>query len=176
MTQHLPIVGVMGSGSSTHLDRAVPLGQLLARLGVHLLTGGGSGVMESVSKAFFEASRQGQVIGVLPCRDADPLCRSKPGYPNRYVEIPIRTHLPLSGLDGTDPLSRNHINVLTADAVVVLPGSLGTSSEARLAVQYQRPVIAYLGSREEVPDLDAAIEVVDELEVVEAFLRRVLRI
>lgn len=131
--------------------------------------------MESVSAAFAREDRQGSVIGILPCRVDDPLLRPKSGYPNRYVEIPIRTHLPLSGLDGADPLSRNHINVLTADAVVVLPGSSGTSSEARLAVQYQRPVIAYLGARDEVPDLDEAIEVVNELAEVETFLRRALR-
>jgi len=65
--------------------------------------------------------------------------------PNPWVEVPIRTHLPLSGVDGTDPRSRNHINVLTADVVVALPGGDGTRSEVRLALRYGRPVVAFLG-------------------------------
>ena len=55
---------------------------------------------------------------------------------NRLGEIVIRTHLPLSGNKGTDALSRNHINALTADYVVVLPGGAGTLSELQLAWEY----------------------------------------
>ena len=38
----------MGSGTTPHADLAIPLGRALARMGVHLLTGGGGGVMEAV--------------------------------------------------------------------------------------------------------------------------------
>lgn len=48
--KRLPIVGVLGSGSEPHEEQAKPLGEWLAREGVHLLTGGG--VMEAVSRAF----------------------------------------------------------------------------------------------------------------------------
>jgi predicted Rossmann-fold nucleotide-binding protein len=49
------------------LGQAIPLGEWLASIGVHLLTGGGKGVMESVSKAFYESpARQGVVLGVIP--------------------------------------------------------------------------------------------------------------
>lgn len=51
---HFPVVGVMGSGTSPHEDRASRLGCWLAKQGVHLLTGGGEGVMASVSKAFYK--------------------------------------------------------------------------------------------------------------------------
>jgi hypothetical protein len=37
-----------------------------------------------------------------------------------------------SGDEGRDTLSRNHINALTADLVVVLPGGSGTLSELEL--------------------------------------------
>ncbi|HUT02907.1 MAG TPA: DNA-binding protein, partial [bacterium] len=47
--RRLPIVGVLGSGSEPHEEKAKPLGEWLAREGVHLLTGGGGGVMEAVS-------------------------------------------------------------------------------------------------------------------------------
>ncbi len=83
-----PIVGVMGSGSDEQTDLAEPLGHLLARLQVHLLTGGGRGVMNAVSRAFARTpDRDGSVIGIIPCREDDP--RSpRSGYPNEWVEIP----------------------------------------------------------------------------------------
>ena len=62
----LSIVGVMGSGTAPHAERARSVGQWLAQQGVHLLTGGGGGVMEAVSQAFFEVTtilrQQAQVI------------------------------------------------------------------------------------------------------------------
>lgn len=167
-----PVVGVMGSGVDRCEPRAAGLGSVLAQLGVHLLTGGGAGVMESVSRAFHETpGRQGSVIGVLPCEPDDPLCRTKAGYPNEWVEIPIATHLPLSGLRGAEPLSRNHINVLSSNVVVALPGGPGTASEVALAVKYRRPVVAYLKDRSELPGLPDTVTVTKTLGEVESFLR-----
>lgn len=71
--------------------------------------------------------------------------------------MPVFTQLPL--VPGLDQRSRNHINVLTADVVIVLPGrvhacniqlmvtagSSGTYSELQLAVKYKKKVIVYLG-------------------------------
>jgi uncharacterized protein (TIGR00725 family) len=140
------IVGVMGSGEERHDALAAPVGRWIAREGHHLLTGGGGGVMEAVSEAFASVSeRQGLVIGVLKGVPA-PDGRVVSATPNRWVELPIRTHLPLSGDQGTDALSRNHLNVLTADAIVVLPGGAGTRSEVQLAVRYAKPVVAFCGT------------------------------
>ena len=148
------IVTVIGSGRSADAHSA-EVGRLIATLGVDLLTGGGSGVMEATSRAFFETSpRQGIVIGVLPGtvrslreleeRSAtDVAYELASGYPNAWVELAIYTHLPDSGVEGTLGSSRNHINVLSADAVVALPGREGTESEVWLATQYNVPVIAY---------------------------------
>lgn len=164
-SRRLPIVGVMGSGSEGHEARATPVGRWLAQAGVHLLTGGGGGVMRSVSRAFFETeNRRGLVIGILP---GEP---PPPGYPNPWVELPISTHLPLSGERGTDPMSRNHINVLSSDAIVALPGSAGTSSEVRLALEYGRPVVAYLESRSQIPGLPARVPVHESLQGVREFV------
>ena len=55
-----------------------------------------------------------------------------------WVELAIRTPLPISGEQGTDERSRNHVDVLTADVLVFLPGGAGTRSEAQLAVHYGR--------------------------------------
>jgi len=90
----LPIVGVVESHSNDPHERAAVLGRWLACQGVHLLTGGGPGVMQAVSKAFCEApARKGLVIGIIPSaaeNSPDP----KKGYPNDWVEVPIFTHLP----------------------------------------------------------------------------------
>lgn len=146
------IVGVMGSGTVPHGVLAGPLGRLLATSGFHLLTGAGGGVMAEVSRAFCNTpGRRGLSIGILPSEGEpalDPLTglrRFRSRTMNPWVEIPIITHLPLSGDRGTDFMSRNHINVLTADVLIVLPGSAGTLSEVRLRVQYGRPVILFLG-------------------------------
>jgi uncharacterized protein (TIGR00725 family) len=170
----LPVVGVIGSGSEEHLSEAEPVGRLLARLGVHLLTGGGQGVMTAVSRAFAETpGRAGLVIGVLPCREGEP-SRPKEGYPNPWVEVVIPTHLPLSGVRGTDPMSRNHINVLASNAVVALPGGPGTGSEAELAVRYGRPILAYLETAGQIPGLPTDIPVVRSVGEVEVFLKSAL--
>jgi uncharacterized protein (TIGR00725 family) len=145
------IVGVMGSGVERHDELAVPLGRWIAAGGHHLLTGGGRGVMEAVSEAFAGVpGRLGLVIGVLK-GDIDAQGRATTATPNPWVEIPIRTHLPLSGTAGTDRRSRNHINVLSADLVVGLPGGPGTCSELELALRYERPVVAFLGTRTRPP-------------------------
>ena len=148
------VVAVIGSGRTAD-PCCEEVGRLIATLGFDLLTGGGRGVMEAVSRTFHETSpRGGIVIGVVPAtveplvaveqRTATPVEYDVPaGYPNEWVELAIYTHLPDTGLDGTLRSSRNHINVLSADAIVALPGREGTESEIWLAKQYGVPIIAY---------------------------------
>jgi len=169
----LPVIGVIGSGSSSHSERASRLGRWLAGKGVHLLTGGGGGVMASVSRAFYEfEGRQGSVIGIIPCQEVP--VQPKPGYPNPWIEIPIFTHLPLSGTHGTEPLSRNHINILSSDVIVALPGGAGTASEVALALTYLRPIIAFLRSSEEIPGLPGQVPVQSDFDAVCTFISRAL--
>ena len=151
-----PIVGVMGSGRSEHSELSALLGEWIASSGCHLLTGGGSGVMAAVSRAFCSVeSRQGRVVGILPGTVEAGEAKAPPGYPNEWVEIPIRTHLPLSGEEGRDPMSRNHLNILSADVIVALPGGAGTRSEVELALQYRRPLMCWLGEAGSIPGLEA---------------------
>ena len=169
-----PIVGVMGSGSHSHRKRATLLGEWLATLNVHLLTGGGQGVMAAVSHAFYHVeNRKGLVLGILPCRK-DQASAPPSGYPNKWVELPIVTHLPFSGTRGTDPLSRNHINVLTATVVIALPGGMGTVSEVTLARQYGRPVAAFLNSEEALamPGLPEDILITDNFNHLKKWISR----
>ena len=162
----------MGSGTTEHDDHARPVGELLADLGVNLLTGGGPGVMRAVSRAYVQRPRKrGVCIGIIPCASEADRTTPKPGYPNEFVELPIRTHLPYSGQQGTHDLSRNHINVLTCSAIVALPGDFGTASEVSLALRYNKPVIAYARPTELARLFPESVRRVDTIRDVELFLR-----
>lgn len=174
------VVGVIGSGRTAD-PACEAIGRLIASLGCDLLTGGGRGVMEVVSRAFAETTpRRGLVIGIVPghvrpmeaveWRDRTPVEFDLPrGYPNDWVEIAIYTHLPDSGDEGTLRSSRNHINVLTSDAIVALPGREGTHAEMWLAIKYGVPVIALGQHQEGVPHGVPLAKSVGEVEV---FLRK----
>ena len=161
----------MGAGAHAHEELAVPLGRQLARLGVHLLTGGGSGVMTSVSRAFAGVEgRAGLVIGVLPLAEAIGGPGAGGDYPNPWVEVPIRTHL---GKLGADAFSRNHVNVLTSDVVVALPGSSGTASEVALSTHYGRPLVLF-GDLDRAHDLPDTVATAASVEEVIAFVQAAL--
>lgn len=172
----LPVVGVMGSGREPHVERSRRVGEWIARAGYHLLTGGGAGVMAAVTEAFVRvADRRGAAIGILPAAAGGRAGAARAGYPNPWVEIAVRTHLPAVGAHGAGPASRNHLNVLSSDVVIVLPGSAGTASEARLAVRYGRPCIAWLADRGDVPGLPDAVPVESGFSAIEAFVRAACR-
>jgi predicted Rossmann-fold nucleotide-binding protein len=174
------VVAVVGSGLVAD-PHCAGLGRLIATLGCDLLTGGGRGVMEAVSRAFFETSpRRGIVIGVMPAmveglealedRTPTEVAYDLPqGYPNEWVELAIYTHLPDSGFEGTLRSSRNHINVLSADAIVALPGREGTWSEMWLATQYGVPTIVYGDHHKQAPQ---GLPLARSLDEVHRFLSR----
>lgn len=140
----IPVIGVMGSGKDPYNDKTLPLGQWIAISGYHLLTGGGGGVMTAVSKSFCETEkRAGFCIGIIPGEYKNNRYLALENYPNPWIEIPIYTHLPFSGSKGTSNLSRNHINILSADVIVALPGGPGTKSEIILALRYHKPLLGY---------------------------------
>lgn len=166
-------VGVMGSSRDEHDDLARPLGALLARLELNLLTGAGRGVMTSVSRAFVEARRgRGLSIGIVPCESIARRNVPRQGSPNPYVDLPIYTHLPCSGVDGTDDLSRNHINILSSDVVIALPGSDGTASEIELALCYAKPAAVFASSAAEVQHFNPAVARLFDIGEVESFLNQ----
>jgi predicted Rossmann-fold nucleotide-binding protein len=164
------IVGVLGSGTEEHRAWVEPLARWLAERGFHLLTGAGGGVMRAASEAFVAVeAREGLCLGVVPGEVVDGTWRPKPGYPNPAVEVPVLTHLPLSGERGTEPMSRNHLNVLTARALVALPGSAGTVAEAVLALRYGKPLLLF-GPREAFHAFPPELERTESLERVCDFL------
>ncbi|MCP9450690.1 MAG: hypothetical protein NNA21_11600 [Nitrospira sp.] len=129
------IVGVMGPAKAgkKDLENARLLGELIARRGWAVLTGGRNvGVMDAACEG---AKRVGGslTIGILP---------TAKDKVSRYVDVPIITEMG-SG--------RNNINVLTSHVVVVcgLTGS-GTVSEVALAVKAGRPVVLVAASAADV--------------------------
>jgi uncharacterized protein (TIGR00725 family) len=165
-------VGVMGSSEHEQATLAEPLGALLARLEVNLLTGAGSGVMTAVSRAYLRARRgRGVSIGIVPCASREIRNQPRAGYPNAFVELAIHTHLPVSGGQGLDDLSRNHINILSSNAIVALRGSAGTISEVELALRYARPVIGFASHARELAHFPGGLRRSYDLDEVEAFLR-----
>jgi uncharacterized protein (TIGR00725 family) len=144
------VVGVLG-GAETAFSRAplkegkdriaqqaYELGKRLAELqSVHLLTGGGGGVMKAVSEGFYSVHpRGGLILGIIPTG------KKTAEYPNEWVEVPIFT--PLSDDPKTDSC-RTQVSLLTSDIIIVLPGDKTTLGEVELAAKdVQKPLGIYL--------------------------------
>jgi predicted Rossmann-fold nucleotide-binding protein len=190
----IPIILVVGShkdeDGEIHKAKCETVAGLLVKHRVHLLTGGGPGVMAKVSQFFVKDPKRtaGQCcLGVLPC-DENDLSTKKTGYPNDWVEIPIQTHLPgkkkvpgkKKGVDTPkDHNSRNYINVLTAKAVIGLPGGKGTLAEIELAVEHKRPCVTFLDNEDQIEGLPESvfkgkIRNIDEAKL-DKFLKAVLK-
>jgi uncharacterized protein (TIGR00725 family) len=164
-------VGVLGSGSEPHIELAEPLGRLLATLGVNLLTGGGGGTMEAVARSYLDAGpSRGISIGILPA-SRSAAGRAPPGYPNGCVQLAISTHLPDRGRKGQLPTSRNHVNVLSSDVLIALPGGFGTEAEVRLALEYGKPIAVFSHEESSVSELVSPVQRLRTIEDVEIFLR-----
>lgn len=144
MLKKHPIVGVMGSHEKEWEEYAVPVGELLARRGFHLLTGAGGGVMTAVAKAFTSVDERKVVsIGIKPAVDYMGERLSEMEYPNPYIEVPMITPLSAKAQSDAMPFSRNLVNVMTSKALIVLPGSHGTRNEVSLALMYEKPLIMF---------------------------------
>ncbi len=120
------IIGIMGPGanaSDVDVHYAYELGNLVARQGWILLTGGRNvGVMAAASRG--AKSVGGLTIGILPDQKTESV--------SEFVDIAIFTDL------GN---GRNNINVLSSDVVIACGMGAGTASEIALAVKNQKKVL-----------------------------------
>lgn len=168
----LPIVGVMGSSHERHETLALPLGKAIADAGYHLLNGGGTGVMDAVSKGFCDVqSRAGFCIGVIPMTENSAGgYEIMEGYPNPFVEIPVCSHLGIFDGHDAQQVSRNYINILTSQVVVALPGSKGTKNEVNLALRFKKPIILF-GPEALFADFPAGLKQTEDISVVMRFIQ-----
>ncbi len=139
-------VGVIGpkSASARQIETAETLGQRLGELGLPMVCGGRSGVMEAASRGHLAAG--GLPIGILP---GDEWSEANP-----YIAIPIAT--------GLGP-ARNAVIARAAVALIAIGGEYGTLSEMAFGLHFDRLVIA-LEDAPEVPgavrcgDIDSALD------------------
>lgn len=169
-------IGVMGSGKESWRELAEPLGIWIAEAGHNLLTGSGQGVMLEVSRAFTGVkNRVGRAIGIVPTR-VDGRAGFVPldGYPNAYIEIPIVTPLPRRepGQDA-GAINRNHVNVLSSDVIVALPGGQGTAQEIEIALRWRKPLICF-GPNAALANVPGGVSCTTILEEVESFINNVI--
>ena len=57
---------------------------------------------------------------------------------------------------------------------MALPGGTGTASEVTLAVDYRRPIVAFIDLEDQIPGLDSAVPLERDFEAVRAFVGGVL--
>lgn len=172
---NIPIIGVMGSGRDKHIEKCTMLGKWIAESGYHLLTGGGGGVMSAVSRAFCEIpTRKGMSIGIIPGDFIEEEYRALEGYPNPWIDIPIFTHLPFSGTQGTSAFSRNHINILTSHFLVALPGGEGTKSEIQLALKYNKMILGFFKDSNEIFNEHLEIECIERFDNLTSRIKKLI--
>lgn len=147
-TRRVP-VGIVGPREATarQIQTAEQLGQRLGSLGLWILNGGKTGVMQAVSKGCVEAG--GQVIGLIP--DEDWTCA------NDYVTIPLAT--------GIGP-ARNVLIARSSLALIAIGGEYGTLSEMALGLHFDKPVFTL----EDAPSVEGARRMGSVDEVVEALI------
>jgi uncharacterized protein (TIGR00725 family) len=125
-----PVITVIGKSARNPADpvptqalrAAEEVGELLARRGAIVVTGGLSGVMEAVSRGAKNAG--GLVIGILPGFDKRDA--------NDYVDVAITTGM---------GWMRNTLVVRAADAVIMISGGIGTLNELTVAYEDKPTVI-----------------------------------
>ncbi len=140
-------VAVVGGGecSPDEAETARSLGRLIALHGHILLCGGLGGVMQEACRGAMDAG--GLTVGILPAEKEQA---------NSFVCVAIATGM---------AHARNAIIVKSADAVIALPGEMGTLSEIALALKMKRIVIS-LGSWN-IPGVIAAKSPEQALEIAE---------
>ena len=120
-------IGVIGSGEGVDqavLELAEEIGRLVAEKNAVLVCGGRMGVMEAACRGAKSAG--GLTVGILPGLERD--------VANPYVDVAIPT--------GLGYAMRNFITVRSSDALIMLHGEVGTLSEAVLAYQHGKPLVA----------------------------------
>jgi len=122
----ISIIGDSSTDNEEELKFAEKLGEMLAKRGYVILTGGRGGIMEAVCRGAKKAG--GITVAVLPSTSKDEA--------NPFVDIAIPTGL---------GWARNQIVVLGGDVIIAIGGKSGTLSELAYAWMYDKRIIAVVG-------------------------------
>ena len=106
-----------------HEKIAYEVGAEVAKSDSVLITGGLGGVMNAASHGARDAN--GLTVGIIPQDDAT--------LANEYCDIVIPTGM---------GLTRDFLNALTADGVIIVGGGSGTLSETCAAYMHRKPMVA----------------------------------
>jgi uncharacterized protein (TIGR00725 family) len=118
------VVGNNTNGCTTkHEKIAYEVGAEIAKSDSVLITGGLGGVMTAASHGAHDAN--GLTVGIIPQDDAT--------MANEFCDIVIPTGM---------GLTRDFLNALTADGVIIVGGGSGTLSEVCAAYMYKKPLVA----------------------------------
>lgn len=118
------VIGHNDNGCTAEHERiAYETGSEVAKSNCVLVTGGLGGVMKAASHGAHDS--HGLTIGIIPQDDAS--------FANEFCDIVIP-----SGLG----LSRDFLNALSADGVIIIGGGSGTLSEMCAAYMYKKPMVA----------------------------------
>lgn len=128
MTRRPPQAVVIGDSdpSPEAYLAAEEAGRILASLGITVVTGGRSGIMEAACKGAKAAG--GMTVGILP---SDELSDA-----NQYCDVVIPTGL---------SHGRNAITVLAGDCIIAIGGGAGTLSEISFAWMHNKPIFTLKG-------------------------------
>lgn len=118
------VIGHNDNGcTDKHKKIAYETGVKVAETGSVLITGGLGGVMNAASQGAHDAG--GLVVGIIPQNDTS--------FANPYCDIVIPTGM---------GLTRDFLNALAADGVIIIGGGSGTLSEICAAYMHKKPMVA----------------------------------
>jgi uncharacterized protein (TIGR00725 family) len=118
------IIGHNTNGcTEEHSKIAYETGSEIAKAGHVLITGGLGGVMEAASRGARDSN--GLTVGIIPQGDAN--------MANQYCDIVIPTGM---------GLTRDFLNALSADGIIIIGGGSGTLSEMCAAYMHKKPMVA----------------------------------
>ena len=122
------MIGNNDNGCTPELEKvAYDVGSEVVKSNSVLITGGLGGVMRAACHGAQESG--GTTIGIIP--------QDNPSHANEFCDIVIP-----SGMG----LTRDFLNALSADGVIVVGGGSGTLSEICAAYMYKKPIVTLKNS------------------------------
>ena len=122
------VIGHNDNGCTPEHEKiAYDVGLEIAKSNCVLITGGLGGVMRAACHGSHDAN--GLAIGIIPQND--------PSFANEYCDVVIPTGI---------GLTRDFLNALSADGIIIVGGGSGTLSEICAAYMYKKPMVAIRGT------------------------------